>query len=435
MKNKRNFINNSIWIIGGNIVQMILTLIIGAISARYLGPSNYGLINYSASYTALFTPIITLGLYGIIVNEIVKKPENDGEIIGTSIVMRFIAAILSSFCIIIIVIIVNPNNELLWTVTAVECISILFQWSDIFNYWCQANYNSKVAVIIQLSAFLLTSIYKIYLLISKQSVIWFAFSMGLNYIVQALFYLIYFKFNGLSKLKFKLQTSIKLISQSYHYIFASIASVIYSQTDRLMLGTLINNSTVGLYTAASTISTMWTFILSAVIDSARPNIMGIKQHDEKLYKQRIILLYCFIIYFSFFVAIGICILSRIIILIIYGREYLNAQYTLCILIWGTPFSFLGVARSIWCVCEEKQKFEKYLSIAGALVNIMLNYFLIPVWDINGAAIATVITQITVNFLVPMLIPAMKENSIFILKSFNFKLLFNNEVLNVLLKKR
>ena len=351
MKNKKNFINNSIWIIGGNIVQMILTLIIGAISARYLGPSNYGLINYSASYTALFTPIITLGLYGIIVNEIVKKPENDGEIIGTSIVMRFIAAILSSFCIIIIVIIVNPNNELLWIVTAVECISILFQWSDIFNYWCQANYNSKVAVIIQLSAFLLTSIYKIYLLISKQSVIWFAFSMGLNYIVQALFYLIYFKFNGLSKLKFKLQTSIKLISQSYHYIFASIASVIYSQTDRLMLGALISNSTVGLYTAASTISTMWTFILSAVIDSTRPNIIDIKQYDEKLYKHRIIQLYSFIIYFSFFVSIGICLFSKIIILIIFGAEYLNAQYTLCILIWGTAFSFLGVARSILCVCE------------------------------------------------------------------------------------
>lgn len=434
MKNKKNFINNSIWIISGNIVQMILTLVIGAISARYLGPSNYGLINYSASYTALFTPIITLGLYGIIVNEIVKCPNKDGIILGSTIVMRLIAGFISSILIILIVIFVNPDNELLWVITFLECISIFFQWSDIFNYWCQANYNSKVAVCIQLCAYIVSSGYKIYLLMESKSVEWFAFSMGLNYIIQAFLYLIYFKYNGVSKLKFSMNMSKKLLSKSHHYIYSSLASVIYGQTDRIMLGILVNEITVGLYTAATTISSMWTFILSAIIDSTRPVIISTKQRSETLYKKRIVQLYSFIIYLSLFVSLVICLFSKYIILIIYGGEYLSAQITLCVLTWGTSFSFLGVARSIWCICEDKQKYEKYLSSTGAVLNLVLNLILIPKWSINGAAIATIVTQVFTNFIIPFFIKDMRENSLFILKGFNIKNIINKETITVLLSR-
>ena len=180
---RRNFVNNSLWIIGGKIAQMLLTLIIGAISARYLGPSNYGLINLGAAYTALFTPIISLGLYGIIVNEILNKPNEDGVILGSAVGLRIISAIISSICILGLVILTHPKNELLWIVTMLQCTAILFQWSDTFNYWCQSQYNSKAAVCIQLAAYIIASVYKIYLLITQKSVEWFAFSLGVDFIL------------------------------------------------------------------------------------------------------------------------------------------------------------------------------------------------------------------------------------------------------------
>lgn len=425
---KKNFVNNSLWIIGGKIMQMLLSLILGAISARYLGPSNYGLINYGASYTAIFTPIISLGLYGIIVNEIVKRPDKDGIILGSAIGMRIISSILSSICIMIIVVIVNPNNRLLWIVTLLQCTAILFQWCDTFNYWCQSNYNSRAAVCIQLLAYILSSIYKIYLLVSHKSVQWFAFSMGFDYIFQALFYIIYFHKNGNSKLKFHWKTAKELLKQSYNYIFSSLASVVYGQIDRLMLGIFLGAKTVGLYTAAVTISSMWTFILSAIIDSVRPKIIEIKQNNEKMYQKSIIQLYSFIIYFSIGVSIVICILSKYIIWIIYGKEYLSAQVSLCILTWATCFSFLGVARSIWCVCEGLQKYEKYLSILGAGLNIILNSIMIPLWGMNGAAIATLITQFATNFGFLYFIKDMRQNSIYIAKAFDIRYILNKRLL-------
>lgn len=432
---RRNFVNNSLWIIGGKIAQMLLTLIIGAISVRYLGPSNYGLINLGAAYTALFTPIISLGLYGIIVNEIVNKPNEDGVILGSAVGLRIISAIISSICILGLVILTHPKNELLWIITMLQCTAILFQWSDTFNYWCQSQYNSKVAVCIQVAAYIIASAYKVYLLVTQKSVEWFAFSLGLDFILQAIFFVGYFQKEGNCKLKFRLQTAKKLLSQSYHYVFSSLASVIYGQIDRLMLGTMLGTEVVGLYTAAVTISSMWTFILSAIIDSVRPKIIEIRKKSIELYRKRIIQLYSFIIYFSIAVSVGICFCSKFIIGIIYGKEYLNAQLSLCILTWGTCFSFLGVARSIWCVCERRQKYEKYLSIIGSILNVILNAIMIPLFGMNGAAIATLITQIGTNFGFLFLIPRMRENSFYILKAFDIRCILNREFVDCFVKRR
>ena len=68
---------NASWIIGCRIGQAILSLVINMLTARYLGPSNYGLITYAASLVAFVLPIAQLGFNNILVQEIVNDPENE----------------------------------------------------------------------------------------------------------------------------------------------------------------------------------------------------------------------------------------------------------------------------------------------------------------------------------------------------------------------
>lgn len=419
-KGKSGFVQNSLWMIAGKIAQMLIALVIGVISARYLGPSNYGLINYGASYTALFTPITTLGLTGIIVNELVANRTKEGKILGSAIGMRIVSALVSSICIVLIVYWLNPSNELLIAVTALQCGTILFQWSDLFNYWCQSKYISKTAVTIQLASYIMTSAYKIWLLATGKDVRWFALSMGIDYFLQAIGYVGYFNRHGASKLEFDGKEAVRLLKKSYHFIFASLASVIYNQIDRVMLGSMMNTTAVGLYTAAYTLTNVWTFVLSAIIDSMRPLIIKTRGEDYGLYKTRMIQLYSIVIYLCIVVSIGMTLLAKVGLMILYGKEYLSAAGTVGILTWATMFSFLGVARSIWSVCENKQKYEKYLTIVGAITNVILNSLLIPVWGIYGAAIATLVSQAVTNFIVAFFIPDMRENSMFIIAALNPK---------------
>ena len=150
---------NAGWIIGGKIVQMLINLVVGVITARYLGPSNFGLINYAGAYTAFFSSFCTLGINSVIVNEFINNPDATGEIIGTTLGLRAISSFLSALTIIGIVFIVDMGEKTTILVVALCTIGLLFQIFDTFNYWFQARLQSKTTAIITLIAYVVTSLY------------------------------------------------------------------------------------------------------------------------------------------------------------------------------------------------------------------------------------------------------------------------------------
>lgn len=109
IKNNR-FIGNTNWLIFQNIYSMGLSLVVGAFSARYLGPSNYGLIGYGASLVNLFTAISQLGIDNVLINEMMKHPEEKGRVMGTALCMRAFSALVSFICAMILVILIEPGN-------------------------------------------------------------------------------------------------------------------------------------------------------------------------------------------------------------------------------------------------------------------------------------------------------------------------------------
>lgn len=204
---------------------------------------------------------------------------------------------------------------------------------------------------------------------------------------------------------------------SYNFVISGLMVACYGQMDKIMLGKMLDVTSVGLYSTALYICSLWTFVLNAIMNSANPLIFEAKEKNEDLYKKRILQLYAAIIWISFGVAIIFCIFAKPIILILYGEKYLGAITPFRIITWYTAFSFLGSARNSWLVCEGKVKYEKYFAGIGALCNFIMNIIFISLIGINGAAIATLLTQIITNFIVPGIIKDTRENSVFIIKAF------------------
>ena len=101
------------------------------------------------------------------------------------------------------------------------------------------------------------------------------------------------------------------------------------------------------------------------------------------------------------VGIGIQIFGKYVMLILYGREYMEAVLLLQILIWSTSFAMIGIARGIWGIAEDKNRYAKYYSIIGCTFNLVFNYFAIQVWGMMGAAIGTLLSQIIVSLGAPL----------------------------------
>lgn len=406
---KNAVIKNIGWIVVGRIVYMIINFIVGLFSARYLGPSNFGLINYAAAYVTFFSAICTLGINSVIVKELIDKPDKVGEAIGTSIGLRLMSSFLSLLIILGISFMVDTKELITRWVVFYYSISILFQNFEVFRYWFQSKLQSKYSEITTILGYIVVAIYKVFLLISGKSVEWFAVSNTIDYIVVAIIlYVIYKKKNG-PKLSFSLKRGKNILSKSYHFIISGMMIALYNATDRFMLKQMLTEKEVGYYAIAISISSLCTFLLSAIIQSFTPVIIESRKNNKKLYEKRNRQLYAIIFYISVIASIVICIFSKQIINILYGKEFLQAGFSLMILSWYTAFSYLGVARDLWIVCENKQNYSKYIYICAAILNIIMNYFLIPVWGAAGAAFASLITQIGTIIIFPLFIKSFRQN--------------------------
>lgn len=397
---KRKFAGNTGWMMAQQVYSMMLSLVVGSLSARYLGPSNYGLLNYGASIISFFTIISKLGLDGIIINEIVKHKEKLSSYLGSALVARLIVSIMSIGVVQGIIVFLEPDNNLLHIVTLLQTFSIVFQCYEVFQYWYQVELKMKYISIATMIALTITAAWRIFLLATGASVEFFALTNSITYLVCGSVVIVIFYVNTKCKLRFSFSDLKFLLSKSHHYIISSLAVTLYSQIDKVMIGNQIGSEALGLYTAGSTIACLWEFVPNAIINSARPIILAKKENDYGQYIKFLQLLFLGITMLGIVVGIGITMLGQLGIWILYGKDYSGAYWPLVIILWSTSFAMISTARGIWLVAEELNHYAKDFTIVGAIVNIILNSILIPLCGIVGASIATLASQITVCFIMP-----------------------------------
>ena len=374
---------NAIWLISGKVAQMLLSLFVGVISARYLGPSNYGLISYANAMVAFVMSFCTLGINSVIVKELYDYPEEQGKTLGSAIMMRVISSVLSAGAVIGVSSLLDYGEWETVIVVALCSISLVFHAFDTINYWFQSRYKSNVTAIAGFLAYFATAAYKILLLILNKNVFWFAFATSIDYIVLSIIYLIAYRVNNGQKLSFSFKSGIRILKKSYHYILAGMMVSIYGHTDKLMLKQMLGESEVGYYATAVAVCGMWTFVLSAIIDAMYPTIISSFKQSKEIFERKNRQLYAIVFYVTVFVSVIFLIFGEFGIWLLYGEEYLPAAIPLKIITWYTAFSYFGVARNAWMVCSEKQKYLKYMYIVAAILNVILNFAFIPLWGASG----------------------------------------------------
>lgn len=408
---KNNEIQNAGWLMGGKLAQMAMSFVVSLWSARFLGPSNYGLLSYVSAYVSFFTSLCTLGITSsVLIRELTKYPDDEGGTLGTTIILRLVSSLLSVLMIVSIVFVVDDGDPLLVWISIFSSVGMIFQAFDIIEYWFLKRYLSKITAIASLIGYFITSVYKIILLVSEKSVVYFAIANSIDYIVVAIILFVAYKKNNGSRLHFSWNRGKEILSVSYHFILSGMMVAIYGQTDKIMLKLMLSETEVGYYSTASSLSTMWCFVLSAIITSLSPTITRLKAEGrENEYCRKNRQLYGIIFYISIVVSLVITMFASLIINILYGESYAGSIQPLRVIVWYAAFSYLGVARDIWLVCENKQKYSKYMYIIAAIANIGMNFWLIPSWGATGAAVATLITQFLTSIGIPLIWRDTREN--------------------------
>ncbi len=412
-------LKNAGWIVGCKIIKAVLTLIVTAITTRYLGVEKYGIISYAAGLVAFAVPIMQLGLTSTAVHEIVDRPGEEGKVVGTITGMTMFSSILCIIGVISFSLIVNAGEKETIIVCALYSIMLFFNAFEMVRFWFHAKLMAKYSAMAMLISYVVVTIFQVLLVIFKADVYMFALSYSLDYFLIAIMLIAIFKKKSKCKLSFSFALAKQMFKVSKFYIISTLMFVVFAQTDKIMLKFMAGNIETGIYSAASNCATMVSFVFAAIIDSMRPEIFNAKKESESLFESRMIELYSVMIYFSIIVCVVIAVFAPLIIQIMCGSEFVGAIPVLRVVVWMNLFSYVGTAKSIWLLAESKYKYLIVLNFCGAVLNVSLNFVLIPLLGATGAAITTIVSQSATNVFIGFLIKPIRRNSVLMLKALKF----------------
>lgn len=374
------------------VFRTLIAFFIGVYIARYLGPGQYGLLNYAISFAGLFSSFANLGMDQIVVRELVKFPDKRDVILGTVFRLKIFGSFVAIVLVTITAYLINePSYNLLLIV--IISFTTIFQSIGVVELFFQSRVEAKKNVYAQSSSFFIVSILKLLLIIFKQPLLYFAIVHLFEFVFLAVGYYLVYRTNNysFSNWKYNRNTALNLFKDSWPLVLSGVVIIIYMKIDQVMIKNLMTVTDVGYYAVAVKLCEAWYFVSITVSASLFPAIVNAKAINENLYLSRLQKLYDILALIAIAIAIPVTIFSDFIINTLYGSQFQPAASVLAIYIWAALATFLGVASSQYLISENLTKLAFFRTLLGMIVNVIMNLILIPIYGINGAAVATLVS--------------------------------------------
>lgn len=388
----QKYLKNMSWIFSIKILSMAVSFIATAYIARNLGPSNYGQLSYALSYIGLFGFLSALGIDQVLYRDLVKYPNKKDTYIGTAIYLRTIASIFTILLCTLIAYLFSSSDVSIVLIFLLS-LTFIFNTFQLLSYEFQAEAKSKYTTTVSLIIVILLNILKIIVICKGKGVIYLASIILLEPILYAVGFL-YFRikvYGSIKNLSIDFNIAKSMIKDSLPLMFASAFASVYSRIDQVMIKNMIDSTSVGLYDSAVRISELWYFVPSIIVGSLFPAIINARNTSPDLYYIRIKKLLLTLISISALTTLPTALFSKYFILIIFGPSFINALPILNVYIFSNIGACLTLITQHILIIENKSKIILITTFCGMVTNVLLNFYLIPIYGSYGAAIATLIS--------------------------------------------
>ncbi len=417
--NRTLVIKNTFWLILDQGLRMIFAIVVGSWTARFLGKEDFGQLNFTITYIALFQIITSLSSDSIGLRELILNRNLANRILGSIFYLRLGFGVINWIISILFVILIYGLEDNTYILTFISGISLIFQSISTIEIWFQSNNKSFNIVIPKLFSSILTNFLKIIFIIYHFSIEFFAVLVVLESVLSGIFlYFSYRKFPLKEKWIFDRDVAFRFLKDCWPFLISVTAIYFYTRIDSFIIKKYLGASDLGLYSAAIAISAAVPILPMVLLTVINPIITQKKIESKVLYDKYLSKVFQFFGYGGILFSIIIFLFSDIIIDLLYGVKFKNASSVLRIHVFTNIFIYLGIAQNIWMINENKGKLSIYKTIVGLILSFFLNIFLIPKYGIMGAAYSAVLVQFFSSFLINLIIAP----EVFKLQFFS---LFNN----------
>ena len=195
-----------------------------------------------------------------------------------------------------------------------------------------------------------------------------------------------------------------LIATGWPLVIAGMSISVYMRIDQIMLGRMMGDTGVGLFSAAVRVSEALYFVPLAAAASVAPALTAARHRSMAEYERRMLSVMRLLVWLGFAVALIFATFSRPIIHTLYGAAYAPAATVLSIHAWIGVLVGLSLCGDQWLTNEGYVRYSMYRTLAGAAVNVLLNLSLIPRLGIIGAALASCAGQLVSVIVTTAILP-------------------------------
>lgn len=398
----RRYAANTGWMMGERVLRLLAGVFVYVWVARYLGPADFGRLNYAQSIVVLLGPIASLGLDSVVFKRLVNAEEESMVLLASSFFMKMIG----SLCLLVFAVLLAfalDAEEGVDSLMMVIAVGAVFQTFNVLEFYYQARTQGRTVAIVNTAALMIGSIARISFILLKLPLIWFGLSIAFDSLLIAFFYLLVVRVDR----PFKRPSTEALINpalmrsllkEALPLMLSSFVILVYLRIDQIMIQSMIGSSAVGEYAAAARISEAWYFVPMVIGTSLFPAILRARSISDQLYRLRLRRLYALMAWLGIIVGIVITFSSGWLVPALFGKDYTSAIRVLTIHVWAGMFVSLGVAGGRWLLAEGLQLYSAVNTTIGALLNVLLNFAWIPSMGIEGAAWATLVSYAVASFL-------------------------------------
>jgi O-antigen/teichoic acid export membrane protein len=388
------------WLVGERFASLAVSFVVTVWFVRYLGPERYGLFSYAVSMAALFGIAADLGLDTIIVCELTRAPEADGEILGTTLLMRGAGAVVAWIGAIVTVFVLRDDrlSRIMVTILALGCFAVA---ASVFEFWFQARIAARKVVIARTAIFLGSTAARCGLIALASSLLPFVVLQAATVLLTAfaLFWLYRRSRQATSRLSFSGALARRMFRDGWPLFIWSISITLYMKIDQVMLTAMSGARENGIYAVAVTLSEVWYFLPMAVGSSVFPLI--VKAHDNlerSEFEARMQAFYDGMVALGYAIAVPTMLVAGPVVRLLYGAAYARSGGVLAVHAASFVFVCVGIARSRFLLPANLTRFTMVTGVCAAALNVLLNLLLIPRFGAYGAAWSTLAAYAFANYL-------------------------------------
>lgn len=386
-------------------VNMILNAIKGLMSiffplisfpyvSKVLGVDNIGRYNFANSIISYFVLFAGLGIntYAIREGARLREKENEFRQFANEMFSINILSTIMSYVLFALLLIIVPKFQEYKTLLIILSLQIIFKTIGI--EWIYSIYEDYAYITLRSIVFQVISLILLFVLVrDENSVNMYAAITVISAVGSNV--LNYFHAKKYCKVGFGWKIDWEKHLKPIMVLFAmSVTVTIYVSSDTTILGFLCDDYTVGVYSVSVKIYSIVKTVLSSVLVVSIPRLsalLGINDRTEfnfvasDIYKTLLTVVIPAIV--------GIILLRKPIVLLLSDVTYISASSSLLLL---SIALFFCLGAWFWgqCILVPMQMEETVfkVTVVSAIVNIGLNFVLIPIWKENAAALTTVIAE-------------------------------------------